>query len=41
MKWKPAKINDRWLMTRVEGDAIASRRMKWYEKIRYWYLKGQ
>ena len=38
-KWERAKINQEWKMTRVEGNAIAIREMKWYEKIWYWLTK--
>ena len=35
MKWQRSRINDKWMMTRIAGDAIAVREMKWYEKFFY------
>jgi hypothetical protein len=38
MKWRRSKINYRWMMTRIFGDAIAVREMKWHERVYYWVL---
>lgn len=38
-EWFPAKINGKWSMARIEEKAINARRMKWWERIKYWYLK--
>ena len=30
-KWKLTRINEGWRMTRVEGNSIAIRPLRWYE----------
>ena len=35
-KWRPSKINDKWMMTKIAGNAIAIREMKWWERLLYW-----
>jgi len=43
-KWKPSKINNKWMMTMIvpfdivygAEACIDSREMKWWEKILYW-----
>ena len=35
-KWKLTKINQGFEMTRIEGQAIACRKLNWFEKIIYW-----
>jgi hypothetical protein len=37
-KWSPAKINGKWEMTKVTGHGVATRPIKWYERI-IWTLK--
>lgn len=38
--WKPSKINGRWVMTRLNGNAVEGRRMDWIQRIRYFYMKN-
>ena len=35
-KWRPSKINDKWMMTKIAGNAIAIKEMKLWEKILCW-----
>jgi hypothetical protein len=34
-KWRKSKINNRWVMSRVNGRCIEVREMKFWEKIIY------
>lgn len=35
-KWKPTKVNQSLMMSRVDGNTIAVKPLNWLEKIIYW-----